>query len=109
MRAVTVRLVHGHIETGVAHNLVRAGEPAAVAELGPQSDGEQAADPVLALDQRSATGLTATEALQLGLQRSRLLRDGIDHPIARRDALPAGRAQREFVALEQLACRRPTQ
>ena len=63
--------------------------------------------PYWLLDQRPTARLTATEALQVGLQRSRLDGDGVDHPIRRQHPLPAGRADLEPVVFEQLACLRP--
>ena len=68
-RPSSIGLIHGHVEAGVAHDLHRASEPLAVAELGPDRGGQQAADPVMRVDERPTAGLAFPEALQLAPQR----------------------------------------
>jgi hypothetical protein len=65
--SVAIRGVHGDIEPGKAHQLIRAGKPAGIADLRPDDRRAQPPDAVVAL-QRLTAGLVSGEVHQLGAQ-----------------------------------------
>ena len=69
---VTVGLVHGDVDPGVADDLHRPGETPAVPELGPDRHRGETADPEVVGDQGPTGGLACPEPDQLGAQRPEL-------------------------------------
>ena len=87
----------------MTHHLFGTTEPAAVAELGPHRHRDQAADPILRVDQRPTCRLAGTEALQLPLEGLRLEIGRVDHPIPGCDPLPRRRRQTADVSSASIA------
>ncbi len=77
----------------MAHHLHGAGEPSAVAQLGPHHHRGQRADPVVGSGQGPAGRLAPSEPVELCSQRQAHGVGGVDHLVADRDALAGGRGE----------------
>src|SRR5205823_3287015 len=91
--ALAVAGVHGHVQAGVAHRLVRGAEPPAVAQLGPDGDRGDRSYAVVGLPQGPAARLRLGQAGQLPLQFGQLGVDVVDHAVADTQLPHAGRSE----------------
>jgi hypothetical protein len=77
--AMSVGLADGDVDSREAHGLTRTGKAAGVAEFSQDDRGQDRPDTPLALQNLTAV-LAAGEASQLGVQRSYLGVECVDHP-----------------------------